>query len=230
MKIDPFELRKFRLLDSMSVADLTAMTQHLRRATFSSGSCICYEDEDGDRCFFLMSGQISMNKNLKDGRLVHLGHLSEGTIFGQSGLLENQKRIAQISAQTNVELLFLERSTFSWALSRKMPWALLLLRVAAMSLVRQLRSATEYFETIACADNAFQQEQIKGERIESSRENPVYVNLSGSFASLPAFSEEGEEEFIHEDIEDIAETKQRSSSSREALFELLEIDDYEKGK
>lgn len=188
--IDPFELRTFRPFDPLTSDELSELAKHLRRARFVPGALICNQGEEGDRCFFLMSGQVVVRKDFQDGRFLPVATLPEGNIFSQTGLY-GLSHPAQISAQTDVAVLTLDRSTFAWACERRVPWAVSLQVLVSQSLVRQMRAALGRWQMLAEADEVDKELQIQGEAIETKKEAAVYLNLSGSFSSLPAASAGG---------------------------------------
>jgi CRP-like cAMP-binding protein len=226
MHIDPYELRKFVLLDALSHEELAGMVKHLTRGSFKAGASICIEGEEGDKCYFLMQGHVLVSRALGDGRFVRLAHYNEGAIFGQSGLFEGVRRTAMMAAQTDVDVLYLDRSTFQWALSRKLPWAILFLQVLSISLTRQLRASMVRFEEMVQADEAAVAEEIMGEVIEPVGQERIYLNLSDSYTALPALgsSPSMEGSAVHDDL---TESEQKELSEKEQFRALLEASDIQ---
>lgn len=151
---DPAVLRAFEPLRAMSPPDLLQMAAHLDRTLFRAGAQICREGDEGDGCYLLASGSVSVTKNLPDGRRVHLATLPQGTLFGQSGLVPGQRRTADVRAETNVEVLSLSRRRLEWGLRQREPWAGVVQETVAVALVRQLRSALDRMEALAADENA----------------------------------------------------------------------------
>jgi CRP-like cAMP-binding protein len=151
---DPGLLRSFTALTDLSGQDLLQMAEHLQYTKFRAGAQLCREGDEGDGCYFLATGSVSVTKNLPDGRRVHLATLPEGTLFGQSGLVPGQLRTADVKAEGNVEVLVLSRRQLEWGLRQKHPWAVIVQTVVAVALVRQLRSALDRLESLAADENA----------------------------------------------------------------------------
>ena len=158
---DPGLLRAFTALTDLSGPDLLQMADHLGYTKFRAGAQLCREGDEGDGCYFLASGSVTVTKNLPDGRRVHLATLPEGTLFGQSGLVPGQLRTADVKAEGNVELLVLTRRQLEWGLRQQHPWAVVVQTVVAVALVRQLRSALDRLEALADDENAAEAAQGK---------------------------------------------------------------------
>lgn len=153
MGVDPTRLRGFESLRDLTDGDLAELAASLQHTRFRAGAQLCREGDEGDGCFFLLSGSIEVTKNLPDGRKVHLATLPAGTMFGQSGLVPGQVRTADVKAADNVELLNLTRRGLDWGLRQREGWAVVLQATVAVDLVRQLRSALERLAALAADEN-----------------------------------------------------------------------------
>lgn len=153
MKIDPTALAGFDALSSLDESDIAMMAPVLDGSQFRAGALVCREGDDGDCCYFLLAGRVAVSKVLPDGRRVRLAVLEESTLFGQAGLVPNQRRTADVKADTEVVIATLSRRSLEWALHQKQDWAVAVQAIVAINLVRQLRSALDRLEDLAAAEN-----------------------------------------------------------------------------
>ncbi len=168
-------LRSFPELAPLSDTDLTQMAKQLRHLQYRKGAMLCREGDDGDCCYLLVRGSVQINKNLPDGRCVHLASLSSNVIIGQTGLVSGQSRTAQVRASTDVELLSLHRKPYLWALQQGAPWAIRFIQMVSVDLVRQIRNAMERLDALVMAEDV--DAEVEGEiRVEQKKE---YINMTG---------------------------------------------------
>lgn len=160
MKLSTDDLRRFEALASLGDDDLTMMAPALDLMNFRNGALVCREDDTGDCCYFLLQGVVAVSKVLPDGRRVRLAQLGAGTLFGQSGLVPDQVRTADVKAEGDVQLATLNRRSLNWALQQKQDWAVAVQAIVAINLVRQLRQALDRLEGLAAEENP--EEQVQG--------------------------------------------------------------------
>jgi CRP-like cAMP-binding protein len=149
VKIDPAALADFDALSTLGESDLRMMAPTLDGTSFRAGALVCREGDDGDCCYFLLSGSVAVSKVLPDGRRVRLAVLEGNTLFGQAGLVPGQKRTADVKAETEVVIATLSRRSLVWALNQRQDWAVAVQAIVAIDLVRQLRSALQRLEDLA---------------------------------------------------------------------------------
>ena len=148
------ELSGFRALESLSEEQLRGMAAVLRPTNYRSGSWLCRDGDEGSSCFFLLDGSLSVSKQLGDGRKVYLASLAPGQLLGQTGLVPGQKRTADVTASSDVQVLVLERRGMERGLSRGDVWATGLQYIIARHLVRQIRGALGRLEQLATQEDA----------------------------------------------------------------------------
>ncbi len=190
MRIDPGRLRGFEALRDLTDADLAELAAALQHTKFRTGAQLCREGDEGDGCYFLLSGDVEVTKNLPDGRKVHLATLPAGTMFGQSGLIPGQVRTADVKAEGNVELLSLSRRALGWGLRQGEPWAVVLQATIAVDLVRQLRSALARLSALAADENP---EEAASGRKRSDIVQPQALDVTPQKRPAPAAPPPGKE-------------------------------------
>jgi CRP-like cAMP-binding protein len=70
---------------------------------------ICREGEGGDSLFVISRGEVSIAKQMPEGREVRVRNLRDGDFFGEFGFFIDQKRHATVRAITECEILEISR-------------------------------------------------------------------------------------------------------------------------
>lgn len=148
------ELQGFTALAALDEEQLQGLALNVQRTRYRSGSWLCREGDEGTCCYFLLSGSVSISKQLGDGRKVYLSTLVSGHLFGQTGLISGQLRTADVTATSEVEVLILERAAMNRGLDRAQSWATGLQTLIASHLVRQLRGALNRLQNLAGQEDA----------------------------------------------------------------------------
>jgi CRP-like cAMP-binding protein len=179
MAVDSSVLSSFESLAPLGEAGLRAMAPLLTSTRYRAGAQICREGDEGDSCYLLSEGTVTVTKSLPDGRRVKLATLPEGTLFGQSGLVPGQKRTADVKADGNVTILSLSRATLMWSLGRGEEWAVAIQAIVAVNLVQQLRSALDRLSQLAHSEDV--DDQITGtKRSAVPQAKSVSADFSGA--------------------------------------------------
>lgn len=85
---------------------------------FTAGQVILRQGDSAD-CFYVISdGEVTVTQMSEGGESLELRRLGPGQYFGEIGLLANLPRTATVTAVTNVEILTLNRATFSDLVAR----------------------------------------------------------------------------------------------------------------
>jgi cAMP-dependent protein kinase regulator len=101
------------LLSDLNEQELQSMLSHIQSQTFSKGSLICREGEGGDSLFVISRGEVSIIKQMAEGREVRIRNLRDGDFFGEFGFFIDQKRHATVRAITECEILEISRNALS---------------------------------------------------------------------------------------------------------------------
>ncbi|MDX9724260.1 MAG: cyclic nucleotide-binding domain-containing protein [Myxococcota bacterium] len=148
---------------------------------YPSGKVICRERTPGDRCFFLLAGDVEVQTTVSNGSVETIGQLSPGTVFGQLVLLDGGLRSATCVAHTDCQLLELSKSDFEVLRQRGSRLAFDLLLEISSSLAAQIRQATENLS--AMSESRVQDPAAVSQRLEAQlRDN---VEKDHSSQSLP---------------------------------------------
>jgi CRP-like cAMP-binding protein len=85
---------------------------------FQPGQVILRQGNPADRFYVISSGEVRVTQQTAVGKVVELRTLGAGQYFGEIGLLANLPRTATVTAISVVEILTLNRATFSDLVSR----------------------------------------------------------------------------------------------------------------
>jgi CRP-like cAMP-binding protein len=141
--------RRAILANHMLFAHLTPgeMDQVLQRAhvaRYRQGQAILLKGSPGTGMMAVLKGRVRISAPSSDGREIVLNVIEEGEIFGEIGLLDGKDRTADAVAQTDCELLVIERRNFIPFIESNPQVALRLLAV----LCERLRRTTEQVEDV----------------------------------------------------------------------------------
>jgi len=144
MPDEPYEfLRGVQLFSEVSDKDLRAIAASMRRRAFAAGEHIVSEGEGGVGFFFVESGAVAVT--LGGERRATLG---PGDHFGEIALLDGQPRTAEALAQSDCELMVIDRRDFIPLVKNKPEIALKLIEV----LCARLRHTSEQVEDVLFLD------------------------------------------------------------------------------
>jgi cytochrome P450/CRP-like cAMP-binding protein len=100
-------------LPALSREQVQHLVAHVARADFAPGATIIQQGERADRFFMLVSGEADVVKEVADRPPQVVHRLRAGDYFGEIGLLQNVRRTATVRAATAVQVLSMDRETFT---------------------------------------------------------------------------------------------------------------------
>jgi predicted acylesterase/phospholipase RssA/CRP-like cAMP-binding protein len=110
-------LRRSRLCQGLTAAELQLIAAALRLVPVGSGQVIWRSGDPSDRMCFVARGRIRRTLEQPSGRYTLQDYLDRGDHFGEMGLLTTSRRLSTISAVTDGELLELNREAFEQLLT-----------------------------------------------------------------------------------------------------------------
>jgi CRP-like cAMP-binding protein len=128
-------------------AGQSALQRVLSRGTYSTvedGTVLCEEGTPGEDLFFLLSGNISVQRKDAGGTNRTLSHATQPCIFGHMAVIDGSRRSATCTAQGAVEIVTLDRNTINLLLSESTVPGTALRRLMVASLCDQLSSANQF--------------------------------------------------------------------------------------
>ncbi|MCC6752325.1 MAG: cyclic nucleotide-binding domain-containing protein [Deltaproteobacteria bacterium] len=99
----------FPIFSGLGEEAFLALLGRLERRVYAEGSLVLVEGTPGDSLFLVATGALRVTKQDADGSTVELGRLAPGAIFGEFGVLTDQRRHATVTCVEEAELLELTR-------------------------------------------------------------------------------------------------------------------------
>jgi CRP-like cAMP-binding protein len=121
------ELRSVALFSELSDEQLSQIAVQCRAKTLKKGDILFREGEEGNFMAIILSGALSLTQTTPDGKKI-AGRRREGEVLGESSLLSPRRRASTSAAETDVELLLLDRIGLEEALLNSPQAALEILR------------------------------------------------------------------------------------------------------
>ncbi len=143
------QLRTIPALAGYGAEDLELLAYVSTLRSFPSGSVLVREGTEGDACFLVVAGSVSITRQASRAPLATLG---PGSLVGQLALLDRAPRSATVSAATDAMALEVKAAAFANLVSAHSPIALRFQEQVALAGVRQLRAATRKLADEAASD------------------------------------------------------------------------------
>ncbi|MBN1128174.1 MAG: cyclic nucleotide-binding domain-containing protein [Chitinispirillaceae bacterium] len=86
---------------------------------FAGGEVIFKQGDEGDKMYIVKDGQVSIRRE-ESGTIILEKTLSTGSVFGEIALVKHVARTAQATAESDVELLSVEKETFYRLISKSL--------------------------------------------------------------------------------------------------------------
>ena len=100
-------------LPELTEEQLVSATPKLMPVKYSAGDIIVRQGDLADKFYIITKGQVEVVREQDSGQELVVTRLGEGQYFGEIGLMHGGKRMATIRAAADVEVLALDRNTFS---------------------------------------------------------------------------------------------------------------------
>jgi len=105
-------LAKSRLFQTFAPSVVDAIMPLLTECHFPADSLICLKGDESDSVYIIRDGKAEVSVSSSDGKVIILGILSEGDVFGEVGLLDGGPRTANVTAKTDVSFYRLDSKDF----------------------------------------------------------------------------------------------------------------------
>jgi len=143
MPLDLELLRKTDLFKGLSKEDLGKITGISAKEAFEQGKQIFAEGDKGDRFYLILSGEVRISKIIPGVGEEALKVLKKGDYFGEMSLIDEEPRSAYAIANSNVELLVIDKHDFGKLLEEDKELAYKLLWSLVRTLSQRLRETNE---------------------------------------------------------------------------------------
>jgi cAMP-dependent protein kinase regulator len=101
----PGSLPRVPLLSQLSEDDVLLLLDKITLRRFSAEQPIIRQGERAESFFWLADGHACVKRDIADDGGVVLGHLHDGSLFGEMALLSDEPRHAAVLAETDVDVL-----------------------------------------------------------------------------------------------------------------------------
>ncbi|CAD8139632.1 unnamed protein product [Paramecium pentaurelia] len=106
-------LKQIELLSMMDPYERSHVADAIKSASFQKGEYVIREGEQGDIFYMIEEGNLIATKTLVQGQdPVKVFQYKEGDYFGELALLKDIPRQANVVAETEVKLIYLDRHSF----------------------------------------------------------------------------------------------------------------------
>jgi len=102
-----------RLFRDFAPEVIDAIVPLLSPCTFEIDNLICLKGDESDCLYIVRDGEVEISVSSSDGKIILLGILSRGDVFGEVGLLDGESRTANVTARSDVSLYRLTSTDFS---------------------------------------------------------------------------------------------------------------------
>lgn len=141
-------LERCMVFEALSAEMREELAAHAYPTSFAAGDLIFAAGDPGQTMMAVLKGTVRIGLVTATARDVVLGDCHQGDVFGEVALFDGGPRSADARAQTNVELLVLERRDVFSVLQRHPDGALRLLEL----LCGRLRRSDERMQELAFLD------------------------------------------------------------------------------
>ncbi len=133
-------LQKIPMFRDVEIAKLRLFALSGQRMTYEAGDLIFRQDDTSEALYVILDGTVDVIREAPTGR-VRLAQIGEGNMFGETGVLCDQRRTASIEAATPVTVLQIDRHTFN-EVARDVPQLSLAI---ARELARRIEQMNQQF-------------------------------------------------------------------------------------
>ncbi len=139
-------LRGAPLFSGLESAQLLELLPHLSLVKMGPDTTLFTEGDQGDALYVVLTGRVSIRRDLKSGAFHELAELGDGAVFGEMAILDGSERMAGAVAVAETIVAVLPRSTFERLAAEHAPLVQPLLRSMSTTLCSRLRELTQVLQ------------------------------------------------------------------------------------
>ncbi len=136
-------LQKVSFFEDLSMAEMEKIRKIARTETAEKKTVLFKEGDPGDRCFVITRGEVRISKFIPNIGEEALAILKPGDYFGEMALIDNFPRSAFAIANTDVELLAINKADLDNILTRDRELGYKLLWTFTRTLSMRLRETND---------------------------------------------------------------------------------------
>jgi len=148
-------LKKVHLLENLSLAELGKIERIAQRETHPANTALFHEGEPGGRCYVIISGEVRISKFIPNIGEEALAVLKPGDYFGEMALIDNFPRSAHAIANTDVEVLAIDKTDLDKILIMDRELGYKLLWAFTRTLSKRLRETNEKLASFLAMSGGF---------------------------------------------------------------------------
>lgn len=146
-------LRTMPLFRDLRPKELALLTLVLKERTVEPGETIVREGDPGNSCFFVLDGEVSVQRLDDKGTAYEIARVGADGLFGQISLVDDGPRSASCVAAQETELLQLNASDFEMLFNSGSQFAFRFQEVIARHAVGLLRQSVETLKRVREGDS-----------------------------------------------------------------------------
>jgi CRP/FNR family transcriptional regulator, cyclic AMP receptor protein len=136
-------LQKVPLFENLSVPEMEKIQKVVRRETHAKDTVMFFEGDPGNSCYVITRGEVRISKLIPNIGEEALAILKPGDYFGEMALIDNFPRSAHAIANTDIEVLVLDKRDLHKILIMEKDLGYKLLWAFTRTLSKRLRETNE---------------------------------------------------------------------------------------
>jgi CRP/FNR family cyclic AMP-dependent transcriptional regulator len=136
-------LRKMYLFDDLNERELDKIQEICVIEKHAKDTILFFEGDPGNRCYLITRGEVRVSKFIPNIGEEALTVLKEGEYFGEMALIDNFPRSAHAIANTDIEVLAIDRAELDYVLNMDHELGYKLLWRFTETLSKRLRETNE---------------------------------------------------------------------------------------
>lgn len=136
-------LSKISLFENLTTAELCKIEKIVRKERYAKDTVLFFEGDAGNRCFVITAGEVRISKFIQNIGEEALAVLKEGDYFGEMALIDDFPRSAHAIANTDIEVLAIDKADLDNILKTDRDLGYKLLWAFTRTLSKRLRETNE---------------------------------------------------------------------------------------
>ncbi len=136
-------LRKIRLFDTLNERELEKIQNICVIERHARDTILFFEGDPGNRCYLIITGAVRISKFIPNIGEEALAVLKAGDYFGEMALIDNFPRSAHAIANTDIEVLAIDKTELDYLLNMDHELGYKLLWKFTETLSKRLRETNE---------------------------------------------------------------------------------------
>jgi CRP/FNR family cyclic AMP-dependent transcriptional regulator len=148
-------LKKIPLFESLTDDELEEIDKICTRETHAKDTIMFFEGDPGNRCYVITKGEVRISKYIPNIGEEALAVLKAGDYFGEMALIDNFPRSAHAIANTDIEVLAINKADLDNMLISDREMGYKLLWTFTRTLSKRLRETNEKMAAFLAMSGGF---------------------------------------------------------------------------